>query len=647
MKLITARVRMFRHILDSEVVAIQPDVTCLVGKNESGKTAFLQALQRLNPERSTPEISAAKQYPAWLEKKHRRTSNLDDFEFVSADFEIEHRDRDALEEAFGKGILTSDTLTLSRRYDGSRRFDFGYDEAVAISTIMTTASTGLASRHDAPRDLAGFDRLVSTLQGEVDNPGAEADRTDLVQARKTLLADASTVAEAVRDALDQLTPRFFYFADYSSLPGTIRIRELLEADRSTLSDDELTALSLLQLAGADGEYLLEPDYDVRKRELENVANALTEDILDYWTTNKQIRVEIDITQRTVETRKNVQTPQGYATMASTSTVLDELRIRLRDDRHSLSLPFSERSSGFRWFFSFLAAFSAYEDSDTPLIILLDEPGLGLHARAQKDFLTFIDERLGRKRQVIYSTHSPFMVQTSHLDRVRLVEDKGKDLGSKITADVLATDSDTLFPLQSALGYDIAQHLFIAPHNLIVEGTSDLTYMVTLSRHLIELGREGLNEAWSIVPVGGADMVPTFVALLGHHLDVTVVVDSQKAGHQRLERLAEQGLLAKSRIVTIGQVIGGKLADVEDLFAIEDFAMLYNAAFGAKLKVGDLKGGDPVLARIERVTGSKFDHGKPADVFLRRRDEFLPKLKPETLERFETLFRTVNATFSKT
>ena len=86
----------------------------------------------------------------------------------------------------------------------------------------------------------------------------------------------------------------------------------------------------------------------------------------------------------------MQTQQGYATVVSTSSVLDELKIRLRDDRHSLSLPFDERSTGFTWFFSFLAAFSAYEDSDAPLIILLDEPGLGLHARAQKDFLRFID-----------------------------------------------------------------------------------------------------------------------------------------------------------------------------------------------------------------------------------------------------------------
>jgi predicted ATPase len=58
----------------------------------------------------------------------------------------------------------------------------------------------------------------------------------------------------------------------------------------------------------------------------------------------------------------------------------------------LSLPFDEHSSGFRWFFSFLAAFSEYENAQAPIVILLDEPALSLHARAQADFLRFIEER---------------------------------------------------------------------------------------------------------------------------------------------------------------------------------------------------------------------------------------------------------------
>jgi len=132
-----------------------------------------------------------------------------------------------------------------------------------------------------------------------------------------------------------------------------------------------------------------------------------------------------------------------------------------------------------------------------------------------------------------------MVQPGKLERVRLVQDGGRAVGSRVTDNVLSPDRDTLFPLQGALGYDMVQHLFIAPHNLVVEGSSDFTYLSILSTFLNSLGQIGLNPKWSIVPVGGADLIPTFVALLGHHLELTVLIDSRKEGHQRLQQLTQR------------------------------------------------------------------------------------------------------------
>jgi len=110
-------------------------------------------------------------------------------------------------------------------------------------------------------------------------------------------------------------------------------------------------------------------------------------------------------------------------------------------------------------------------------ILLDEPGLNLHGRAQGDLLRYIEEKLEPNHQVIYTTHSPFMVPADRLDYVRTVEDvveqKGPfdfiSHGTKVGGDVLSTDPDTLFPLQAALGYEISQTLFVGEHTLLVEG----------------------------------------------------------------------------------------------------------------------------------------------------------------------------------
>ena len=433
--------------------------------------------------------------------------------------------------------------------------------------------------------------------------------------------------------LDLLIPKFFYFAEYSKLPGIVNIQELLDANDDDLNDGERTAKSLLMQAGAEDDYLLNPEYEPRKRELENVANAITHDVLKYWTTNQELRVLIDISKETENTNHGKQ------------AVIDKLHIRMYDDRHMLSLPFEDRSSGFQWFFSFLSAFSEYELNDDPVVILLDEPGVGLHARAQADFLRFIDERLAKRCQVIYTTHSPFMIQPGKLERARVVEDRSRDRGSIISSNVLSTDPDTLFPLQGALGYDLAQHLFIGPDNLVVEGTSDLIYLKVMTSHLIENGRKGLNERWTITPVGGADLVPTFVALLGRKkLDFTVFIDSRKEGHQKLQYLADKGYLANSRIVTVGGVLGRKLGDVEDLFSADDYLLLYNKAFGKRLTKSDLSGTDPLVKRIARKENIiRFDHGKPAEVLLRYSDKMLPKFSNDTLTNFEKLFSSINAT----
>jgi energy-coupling factor transporter ATP-binding protein EcfA2 len=119
MKLTNVQVRNFRNIIDSGEVAIQPDVTCIVGKNESGKTAFLQALHRLNPAQANVSLSIPEQYPAWLEKLHRRKMKLEEFCPVSASFVLEDADRTVIAERFGKGVLKSDIVTLSRQYGGS------------------------------------------------------------------------------------------------------------------------------------------------------------------------------------------------------------------------------------------------------------------------------------------------------------------------------------------------------------------------------------------------------------------------------------------------------------------------------------------------------------------------------------------------
>jgi hypothetical protein len=227
--------------------------------------------------------------------------------------------------------------------------------------------------------------------------------------------------------------------------------------------------------------------------------------------------------------------------------------------------------------------------------------------------------------------------------VRIVEDKGRTTGATVSKDILTTDKDTLFPLQGAIGYDLVQHLFVNQHNLVVEGISDYVYLSTLSSFLEAGGNTHLDPAWSVVPVGGVDLIPSFVALLGTHLNVTVLIDSAKKPNQRLENVVEAGLLNGKRLIAIGQITNTKTADIEDLFDVDDYLQLYNASFNAAIKASDLQGTDSIVNKIARHVGvDRFDHGRPA-IYLLRNPDAVQKLSQRTIENFIRLFEVVNKT----
>jgi len=197
----------------------------------------------------------------------------------------------------GTGILTSKHVTLEREYSGKLWLTFATEERSAVHHILREAKIPADFKDLASRaaTLADLDQLVEKLtkEGGEHNKAASATLTD---AKEKLLGEATDLRAAALDAILKLVPQFFYFDEYSSLPGSIKIQELMTKQKDDLSEDESTARSLLELAGAESEYLLNADYEVRKRELENVANSITQDVLKYWTTNSELRVMIDIRQ---------------------------------------------------------------------------------------------------------------------------------------------------------------------------------------------------------------------------------------------------------------------------------------------------------------------------------------------------------------
>lgn len=639
MKLKEVRVQLYRNFVDSGSVLIDDSVTCLVGQNESGKTAFLEALYSLKSVYpSIVRVDTTMDYPRWRKVHDEREMDLGDVFPIEAIFSLNDEEIDSLGKIFALPLPLDAELSAQRSYDGEHRFSLRFSEEEMINEIVTSVYPEGTTREHA-FECKSLDELLSFTEGSLRDedkrtkPGKElSDVIAMIGKAKDLIF--GEISPEHIEYLLGLIPTFFYFSEYSPLRGRIDLTTLLGKPKESLEDHEQTALALLNLVGVEGPEFMESEFEKRIAELEAAANEVSRQIFEYWTQNKDLLVDLHADSETV------QTPQGQ------TAVLRYLDIRLNDLRHHMTTNFQTRSRGFQWFFSFIVAFSKYE-GDPNVIILLDEPGLGLHARAQGDFLRFIEEKLSSETQVIYTTHSPFVVNPKHLERVRLVEDLSSrekpDTGAKISTDVLSVRKDTLFPLQAALGYDLAQNLFIGGYNLVVEGPSDLVFLTILSEYLDTKDITHLDPRFTIIPVGGADKIPTFVALLGAHLDVSVLVDARSSPNQRLHDLIDQGLFSSQRLVSVGQVTQVAGSSIEDLFTPGEYVRLYNEAFGADLKVSDLTGSDSILMRIERHIGTDFNHLKPAITLLTNRDVHLNRLSDGTIERFRMLFDLLNNT----
>lgn len=633
MRLASFQVRTYRNILDSTEVAVQEDVTTLVGMNESGKSAMLDALYRLNPVYEDGFVERD-EYPRWRWKRDGRKSDLSEVSPIQATFVLDEADQEALTEALGEGAVTDSSVTVGRRYSGTLWINVNVNEQRLVSQVL--------QGHPDARNLAKQNATLASLrralsadpeatpvgddEAEEEVPSADHEALQRLNDRFGTKDDPGAIARATIKAR---LPKFFRFASYQNLEGRVDVRTLrANEDERPGASSKQTARALLKLADTDIDAITDEEFESRTAELEAASSDLSREMKAYWSTNPELRIKVEIE------------PVTEADARGQTSVVRYLNFRVEDRKHDFTNNFALRSSGYQWFFSFLAAFSEFEGLSEDVIILLDEPALTLHAKAQRDFLRFINERLAPAGQVIYTTHSPFMVE--QIERVRIVEDRGEDTGSVTSSDSLAVGEDSAFPLQAALGYDLSQNLFIGERNLLVEGPSDLAYLDVISRHLRDHAREGLDERWRILPAGGASNVPAFVALLGRKVAVTVLLDSGTEGSGRVEAAIRANRIDGKRVVFVGEVLQQQHSDIEDLFTPGDYLGLYNAGFGKRHKVGDLpKHPDRIIKRLESLDG-RFDHWRPAEALLRD-PAAVGRLSATTLDNFERLAKRINAT----
>ena len=650
MKLSEFAVHEFKSVWDSGPIKVDDLVTCLVGKNESGKTALLTALYRTNPIISDDaEFDETYDYPKREVEDYRiAVENEERGKAVVVDclWELEDTDLAVVTEIFGEGVLKDKQFRRKTRYGrNDSKFELAVDDSAAREH--------LASNSNFPND------LQETLKSKGDwTEFAEAldaaEETEAVDTCKGLVAKVKDgLAHYIFNSLIwPRAPKFLYFDEYYQMKGRENLDALIRREEEgCLEESDRPLLGLINLARLDHRELLNTTNTVAlKNKLEGAGNYLTRRIIKYWSQNKHVQMKFDVRDAKRED------PDG---MRKGINIWGEVH----DTVHWAHTPLGSRSRGFVWFFSFLAWYEDIKRKQQNVILLLDEPGLSLHGRAQGDLLVYFEHELA-DRQLIYSTHSPFMIDPHNFERVRIVQDRGIDAdeqlskeqdGTKVLPNVFDATDDSLFPLQGALGYEIHQTLFVGANSLVVEGPSDMLYLLGVSSQLEREGRIGLSEKWTLTPVGGSGKVPTFVALLAPQrgMNIATLLDIQAKDRALIEDLYKKKLLKMKQVMTYADFLSQDQADIEDLFDREFYLLLVNDEFKKQLAksidVASLNANEPRVLRAIEVFLSKsplksgsFGHYRPARYLTENMAGLWPKVSDETKGRFEAVFRSVNA-----
>jgi energy-coupling factor transporter ATP-binding protein EcfA2 len=646
LKLSRFRVTDFRSVKDSGWIGAE-DVTALIGTNESGKTNLLLPLWKLNPAKEGG-IDLTDDYP----RKHfvvmRKADPQPDF--IDAVFEVPDEIAQRLSEMTGTAAEDLREVSVKRDFGGEYSVSFPHasaprtvpgdrvrriaDEALAeinnlsalkkegdlkdrvvaaVNEGRTTIPEGTTSELDVAQ-LEAIGAALAKIEFDAEaststiRPRFERLKSEVEALKAELMLPLAADAEGVFTVVIDSLPKFVYYSNYGNLDSEIYLPHVIEnLSRTDLGARETakarTLKVLFEFVGLSPAEILELGRDFRieqqgrqptaaeieqiaekKRQrsilLQSASSLLTDRFRDWWKQGEyRFRFEAD----------------G-----------DHFRIWVADDKRPEEIELEQRSTGLQWFLSFYLVFLVESrDEHDQAVLLLDEPGLSLHPLAQRDLSRFFDG-LAETNQLVYTTHSPFLVDADHLDRVRRVF-VGADGTTRASAELRGVDTEagqrgSGYAVHAALNLTVAESLLLGCEPVIVEGPSDQHYLTAIKLLLTAAGSLKLGRELVFPPAGGVKGVkPVATLLLGRDEALPVVfVDSDQAGKTFASGLRTgmyQG--AKDRVLEVGQYVKLTDAEIEDMIPTDVLIREVDRLFRAEGLFADVyKTGAAIVPQIE-------------------------------------------------
>lgn len=618
MRLLKYKVTNFRSVEDSGWIECD-DVTTLVGINESGKTNLLLALWKLNPA-SEGKIDVLHDMP--VSKLSIMRDNKSTESFIEAVFKLDEESIDNIYDETGCSFENGTEVTIKRYYDGKYLVQFS-NEPVLDETDD--------EKND---DDKNNDKITSS--------------EETLELKKAVLSEI---------------PKFVYYSNYGNLSSKIYLPfvvKWLNGETITgvdVKEEQVRTLRVLfDFVNLDPYEILELGKDPKDIAALRNGNRNTQ------PNEKEIKqAEDDKEQRSlllqsasVELTKKFKQwwKQGEYKFRFEADG-DYFRIWVSDNKRSDEVALELRSTGLQWFISFYLIFLVESESQHKnAVLLLDEAGLTLHPLAQKDLTKFFDS-LSEKNQIINTTHSPFIIDTSNIDRCRIVcvDENGYTVASSnLRLGSTEINEKSIYAVHAAMGLSVSDILLQGCQPVIVEGPSDQHYLNAIKTFLIKTKKIAPTKEIVFVPTGGVKGISGVVSILCGKNDELpyVIVDSDKSGKDAIKKLQSNLYKnAHNRIIEIQSITDLETSEVEDLLPLSVLERGINHIFNSieEYDFSDIYENEkPIVGQIEKFAddynvsldkGWKVELAKSAKKILLNKKE--DKIDNEYIDKWVKLF----------
>lgn len=580
MKLSSFRIKKFKSIIDTGYCHLSEtdNITVMAGQNEAGKTAVIEALDFF---RNGPSAKFEK-----LQKRKDEDPEVECVFILSA-------------EDIKNVFIESENEELRKELERDPHLGF-------ISVKNETGNFDeLAFNEETERRLAPFfeteeeeeqeeELKTNPETGEAPVEGENPEQTQEAQEEPEEEENEEGGEYNSEDLLEFLVNEMRTFVFYDSfndlLPGLITIKEI-PTNAAVQDFQKVFNVDFAAIVAKESRGIARDELDLTKR--------ASDDLNKYWTQKLEKNSKYNFRVKIIK-----KEPVEESTV---EFMID------REDGDPLFL--EQKSNGFRWFSSFnmrLRALGVKQTTVENLVILIDEPGQGLHEKAQKDLKQVLEELAGKGAQVIYTTHYPNLIGTvgNEFARIRLISNTTEN-GTKAEtvaqfasrADVGA--SDALSPIITAMGIQSVGGLLDRDrYNVVVEGITDHYYLSAFAKILNK------NPLISFIPACGVSNVPNIVSLLvGWGINYKAVLDDDAGSGRKAYNLLKKEFYENDDIKAHEHILKIRGCNgIEDVFSPNDF---YDLVLGETIPTGTLPqnsvsvaGRKEMLARLflEKVDG---------------------------------------------